>query len=136
MIWANCALAFDLWVRNGDRSLGETGGNPNLFWDVESDGLIVIDHNQAFDRDFSLEIFSETHAFRAQLSVICEDWILRQEYCNRFEKAMEDWQSICDTVPSDWWFVDAEHTVSTDFDVDETRRMLHDCQFAGFWSLR
>ena len=29
-------LAFDWWIRNGDRLLTERGGNPNLFWAPET----------------------------------------------------------------------------------------------------
>ncbi len=129
-------LAFDWWVRNGDRTLGEAGGNPNLFWDVESDGLVVLDHNQAFDREFSAEAFAATHAFRDQFGTISGDWILQQEYRSRFENVMTAWQSICDTVPPDWWFVDVERTVPTDFNLDETHQMLLRCLADGFWSLR
>lgn len=127
-------LAFDWWVCNADRTLGDTGGNPNLFWDVERETLVVIDHNQAFDRAFSSELFAETHAFRAQLHTIFTDWIVQKQYCSRFAKVMTEWQTICDTVPPDWWFVDAERTVPTDFDIEATRQLLLRCQIDGFWS--
>lgn len=55
-------LAFDWWVRNADRSLGETGGNPNLFWDTGNEALVVLDHNQAFDPGFSALDFVESRA--------------------------------------------------------------------------
>ena len=129
-------LAFDWWVHNADRSLGETGGNPNLFWDVEQEGLVVIDHNQAFDADFSAQDFAETHVFRAQLPTITGDWIVQQQYCNRFAEVMTEWLSICDTVPPDWWFVDAERTVPTDFDTEAARQLLLRYQSDGFWSLK
>lgn len=46
-------IAFDWWVRNGDRNLTVAGGNPNLLWNPEGEGsLVVIDHNLAFDPDF------------------------------------------------------------------------------------
>ena len=44
-------LIFDRWIRNGDRTLTEKGGNPNLFWQPNTRKLIMIDHNQAFDLD-------------------------------------------------------------------------------------
>lgn len=50
-------LAFDWWVRNGDRTLTDVGGNPNLFWNVDSEQLLVLDHNQAFDQTFTAEEF-------------------------------------------------------------------------------
>ncbi len=42
-------VAFDWWIKNGDRQLTEIGGNPNLLWTPESDSMVVIDHNMAFD---------------------------------------------------------------------------------------
>lgn len=39
---------FDHWIANGDRSLTDHGGNPNLFIRSPDDSLIVIDHNLAF----------------------------------------------------------------------------------------
>jgi hypothetical protein len=127
-------LAFDWWVRNGDRSLGDAGGNPNLFWDVENEGLVVIDHNQAFDQAFSSEDFIGLHAFRGEWRVLCGDWIVQQDYVERFRSALSDWGAICNTVPPEWWFVDAEQTVPTDFDVQATYELLMRCQANGFWS--
>ena len=128
-------LAFDWWVRNGDRSLGEMGGNPNLFWDVENECLVVIDHNQAFDPTFSVRDFADLHAFRDQSHVLFGDWVMQQRYVARFLEVMTDWEAICNTVPSEWWFVDAEQTVPTDFDVQAVRQLLMRCQSNGFWSL-
>lgn len=129
-------LAFDWWVHNADRTLGEAGGNPNLFWDVEQEGLVVIDHNQAFDRAFSAQVFAETHAFRDQLHAITGDWVVQQQYGMRFAQVMTGWQSICDTVPPGWWFVDPERTVPTDFDAEAARGLLLRCHSDGFWSVK
>lgn len=128
-------LAFDWWVRNGDRSLGESGGNPNLFWDVEGEGLVVIDHNQAFDPTFSPEDFVGLHVFRGEWPALLGDWIVQQRYAERFMAALSDWGAICNTVPPEWWFVDAELTVPTDFDVQAALQMLMRYQTNGFWSL-
>lgn len=129
-------LAFDWWVHNDDRSLGERGGNPNLFWDVEREGLVVIDHNQAFDPAFSSSDFVTAHAFRSQVRALFEDWIAQQTYTERFMRVMTDWSAICDTVPPEWWFIDAEQTVPTDFDAHVAQELLMDCQRDGFWSLK
>lgn len=66
-------LAFDWWVRNADRSLGELGGNPNLFWDANNAALVVIDHNQAFDPGFSAQDFVESHVFRSHWNALIGD---------------------------------------------------------------
>ena len=54
-------LVFDWWIANMDRMYTEEGGNPNLFWKPNSKELVVIDHNQAFDEDFSKENFFNLH---------------------------------------------------------------------------
>ena len=56
-------LAFDWWIHNNDRMLTESGGNPNLFWEPEGEQLVVIDHNQAFDPEFSAKDFLDYHVF-------------------------------------------------------------------------
>lgn len=128
-------VAFDWWIRNDDRTLGEAGGNPNLFWDERSGGLVVIDHNQAFDPTFSLQNFIDLHAFREEWDVLTGDWVMQQEYVQRFMAALSDWGDICNTVPPEWWFVDVEQTVKTDFDVQATYQLLMRCQTNAFWSL-
>ena len=59
-------LVFDWWLKNEDRHLTESGGNPNLLWDTSGEKLTVIDHNLAFDPDFNVVNFLDSHVF-AQL---------------------------------------------------------------------
>ena len=48
-------IAFDWWVHNGDRNMTPKGGNPNLLWNPEAEGsLVVIDHNLALILSFRL----------------------------------------------------------------------------------
>ncbi len=127
-------LAFDWWVRNGDRNLTETGGNPNLFWDVEKQSLVVIDHNQAFDPGFSEAEFFDLHVFSGQRHALFDDWVLRQEYNNRLAAVMADWTMICHTLPSAWWFVDVDETIPTEFDLNAVHADLMRFQDESFWS--
>lgn len=129
-------LAFDWWVRNDDRTLSEAGGNPNLFWDVETEQLVVIDHNQAFDAEFSVENFVYLHAFHGQIDALCGDWVMQQQYCNLFAQALSDWDVICNTVPPEWWFADPEQTLPADFDRDAMYQLLLRCQTDTFWKMR
>lgn len=46
--------AFDWWIKNGDRTLTEAGGNPNILWSETASQLYVIDHNLCFDEDVTL----------------------------------------------------------------------------------
>ena len=127
-------LAFDWWVHNADRTLTELGGNPNLFWDIETQELVVIDHNQAFDHEFSPADFVESHAFSGQWRAL-GDWVFRHQLAARFAEAMSDWAAICNTVPLEWWFVDLEQTVPTNFDLDATHQLLMRFQDQNFWNL-
>jgi hypothetical protein len=128
-------LAFDWWVQNADRTLSALGGNPNLFWDIETQKLVVIDHNQAFDRNFPPSEFAELHVFFAEWRDLAGDWDRQQKLASRFEAAMADWTAICNTVPPEWWFLDSEQTVRTDFDLDVTRQLLMEFQTPTFWRL-
>lgn len=41
--------AFDWWIKNGDRTLKDPGGNPNILWSETTNEPFIIDHNLAFD---------------------------------------------------------------------------------------
>jgi hypothetical protein len=43
---------FDYWIKNADRTLSESGGNPNLFYKQSTNEVVVVDHNLAFDSAF------------------------------------------------------------------------------------
>lgn len=45
--------AFDHWIANGDRSLGDEEGNPNLLYDLTEKKLVAFDHNLAFSTGYS-----------------------------------------------------------------------------------
>jgi len=129
-------LAFDWWVCNGDRSLTEAGGNPNLFWDIDEERLVVIDHNQAFEPSCSVDEIEDIHAFWGASYELVHDWVVQQGYVERFEAVLADWDAICHTVPQAWLFLDVEQTTPTNFDFDAVKWMLMRCKDAEFWSLK
>ena len=57
-------LLFDWWTANGDRTLTEDGGNPNILWVHRDQKPYVIDHNNAFD-ETALADFWSRHIFAA-----------------------------------------------------------------------
>lgn len=128
-------LVFDWWVSNADRNLNELCGNPNLLWDNSQKQLVVIDHNLAFDSNFSAEKFSG-HVFWGRADELLQNKVLQQEYEQRFAQAMSEWDAICSTVPAEWWFLDSEQTLPTDFDCNFAKQMLQRYQENGFWSLK
>ena len=56
-------LLFDWWILNGDRTLSEHGGNPNLLRRRSDRSLHIIDHNLAFDPE-AVRHFWTQHIFR------------------------------------------------------------------------
>lgn len=126
-------LAFDWWVRNGDRILTEHGGNPNLLWDPGVRELVVIDHNQAFDPDFDRKKFLDSHVFSQSGPSVFGDMVRRREYNERFRSALEAWDEIRDSLPEEWLFADPEMTVPADFDLDAAYQLLSRHERADFW---
>ncbi len=128
-------LVFDWWIRNQDRTLTTISGNPNLMWDAAAKRLVVIDHNLAFDREFSTVEFSETHVFRAQIPLVFHDLAERGTYTQRLRAALAVWPWACNNAPSEWWFADEECTVPTDFDAAATLALLNRFANEDFWRL-
>lgn len=128
-------LAFDWWVRNADRSLTETGGNPNLLWDASTSELVVIDHNQAFDSDFDTDAFLTTHIFKAEFHALSSDLVLMAQYSARMKATLELWDYAWGLVPDEWLFHDDEQTIPIDFDPIASAALLARCNDQDLWRL-
>ena len=129
-------IAFDWWVRNGDRNLTPMGGNPNLLWNPEDGGsLVVIDHNLAFDPDFSEQEFLKLHVFADDISTMFSDFIVRDAYKVRFAGALGIWAEACDNVPESWGFVDPEQTIPVSFHLTAVMDLLDRAFTDAFWQL-
>ncbi len=126
-------LIFDFWLRNEDRHLTERGGNPNLLWDVRSDALTVIDHNQAFDPDFSPARFLESHVFADCWNRVFSDHVERRKYQERMAKVLSGLEAIRVNIPDSWWFVD--DGVPANITWDEIATCLERCRQEYFWKL-
>jgi hypothetical protein len=116
--------AFDFWIGNGDRTLTETGGNPNLFWELTKEEVVVLDHNLAFDPLFSREELLQLHVFRVDLLEVLTDVRLRSEYGSRFAEALSDWEALISGIPEDWLFLDRDHTMDASIDFGWMRSWL------------
>jgi len=128
-------LVFDWWVRNGDRTLTTLSGNPNLLWAAGRRGLVVIDHNLAFDQEFDAAQFADTHVFSGQIPFVFQDLVEPQVYMGRLQRALAVWPDACNNAPEAWWFVDDEKTVRTEFDSANALAMLNRCTTQEFWRL-
>jgi hypothetical protein len=129
-------LMFDWWVHNGDRNLTELGGNPNLLWaNDQPTRLTMIDHNLAFDPDFNCLDFLKFHVFSEELIALFSDFLLRESYSARFNQAFQSWDDICDTLPSEWFFMDAEKTLPVNYPFDAVKKLLERASSEAFWRL-
>ena len=126
-------LAFDWWICNWDRTLSESGGNPNLFWEPEDERLVVIDHNQAFDDNFDSENFLKYHVFSRQCHDLFGDVLYRQGYEKIFQNALNQWQNICVTIPENWHYLDAEMSIPANIQLDAIFTILNRCTTETFW---
>jgi hypothetical protein len=122
-------LVFDWWLRNGDR----TRGNPNLLWDAAQSALVVIDHNQAFDSDFSIPDFLAHHLFSAQRNAVFGDLAEQARYSERLATALSVWAEACDNVPSEWFWENDEQDVPATFDHTAAKALAARCSSPDFW---
>lgn len=125
--------AFDWWVMNGDRTLTEAGGNPNILWS-ETDGRpYIIDHNLAFDQTVTFRSQLTSHIFAASLTEICRQSVLQTHYSRQFEKALLELPAIINELPERWHYLDDALTVESPFAVDVVEATLNRYRLDEFW---
>lgn len=129
---ATDVLVFDWWLHNEDRHLTALGGNPNLLWDMQASQLAVIDHNQAFDRNFSPGQFLGTHVFAENWNCVYGDVLERARYITKMKAALSGLGFIRDNIPPSWWQVD--DGVPADLAWDEIVVCLDRCRRDDFWN--
>ncbi len=125
--------AFDWWIQNGDRTLTDAGGNPNLLWSETARRLLVIDHNLAFDEEVTLHSQLESHIFRSSLSEVCDHADLQENYNARFEKALMDLPQILGDIPERWHYVDDACTIDINLSLDRVENILKRHRVPAFW---
>lgn len=119
-------LVFDWWIRNMDRSLGNT----NLLFNPTRKELVVIDHNLAFDPSFSKYEFLKTHLFAAQWQSIEDDLMTQAQYMERLSKAMTGLDEIWNNAPSEWRWENSEMDVPAKVDLALVKKILSRCEDA------
>ncbi|MEX0144326.1 HipA family kinase [Janthinobacterium aestuarii] len=129
---ASDVLVFDWWLHNEDRHLTARGGNPNLLWDMQSSALVVIDHNQAFDRHFDPRNFLKTHVFSSRWNDIFSDHFQREHYARKLAAILPKLADIRANIPDSWWYVD--EGVPADVTWDEIEACLQRCRREDFWN--
>ena len=126
-------VAFDWWVKNGDRTLTESGGNPNILWSESSGQPFIIDHNLAFDESVTLNSQLESHIFAASAAEICDSTALQVHYQAKFESALAELDSIIGDIPQRWHYVDDAETVEINFSVESVITLLTRYRVRAFW---
>ncbi|WP_322406007.1 HipA family kinase [Idiomarina sp. PL1-037] len=96
---------FDLWVRNGDRTLSMKGGNPNVFYQPAEQRFWALDHNLAFDDSFEFYDFTKDHLGR-DAWIQQRDLLSRQLYQDRASNCLRQLDEIFSRVPDEWDLTD------------------------------
>ncbi len=131
-------LMFDYWVQNADRIFG----NPNLLWLATEQKLVVIDHNLAFDDEFSVQGFfgilndGSAHVFADMHEQIFSDLVEIERYKHKMEACLPVFEQSIVSVPRDWNFTDADEKEDLEIDYDSKRRVLERFKDDEFWELK
>jgi len=124
---------FDRWIRNGDRTLTEHGGNPNLLWDASKESIYVIDHNLAFDNSVSLDELLKTHVFASAMSNLAQVSLLSDDIKYYFNNALLDWEGIVEAIPEEWFFSYSDGTIRVPYDLNRVQATLRRIENEDFW---
>ncbi|KEQ09327.1 HipA family kinase [Pseudorhizobium pelagicum] len=125
--------AFDWWIMNGDRTLTESGGNPNILWSERNKTAVIIDHNLAFDPSVTLNSQLSDHVFAGALAEICEDPELQSRYGIRFTQVMSELPNIIGDIPPRWHYVDDQETVEISLSTATVEAALQRFMMPDFW---
>lgn len=125
-------LIFDWLIQNGDRCLGEHGGNVNLLLDQEG-ALAVIDHNAAFELQLSHDEFCQFHVFRDLIGSERDDLLARLKYTPELDAALADWGRIAALLPDEWLYRDRDHVDETEPTLAKRLEMLQRYRAELFW---
>ena len=101
-------LLFDWWTANGDRTLSEHGGNPNLLWVHRDHKVHVIDHNLAFDETALTEFWSQ-HIFAADRGLWTTQF--REQIRPSMQDALRNLDEWWQQMPEGWTEIESGITL-------------------------
>ncbi|MDN2582160.1 HipA family kinase [Aquibium sp. ELW1220] len=127
-------MVFDRWVRNYDRSLSAKGGNPNLLWANDTESVVLIDHNNAFDDALPGQAFAAQHIFGSEFMPLCHDKAGIASYVERLDHAVQRWPETVSSLPPEWLHLDTMESVPVNFNFAEAGAVLCEHRSEGFWS--
>jgi hypothetical protein len=120
-------LVFDWWIQNEDRNTGNT----NLLFDDSQGSLIVIDHNLAFDQQFSSDNFISLHLFRHHWHTITSDPKIQQQFKYWLLQALPAFEQAQSSMPLSW--LESEELLPNAIDLDYFKALLTRCDNDEFW---
>ena len=94
----------------------------------------MIDHNLAFDPEFSAKDFVELHVFADKIPLMFSDFLLRDAYTERFRETLGIWEEACHNLPRSWMFIDPDQTIPVEFSFARIRALLDQAFTDSFWS--
>lgn len=100
-------LLFDWWIHNDDRRFADEKGNMNLLWDVPESKLVIIDHNNAFDDQFSADEFWCKHVFRQDpVLAFSPDFV--ESVTDKMDCSFDSLDKYFSQIPEEWFFEEEE----------------------------
>ena len=93
---------FDYWIRNEDRTMTESGGNPNLFYRAASKQYVVLDHNLAFDSGYNFKTNAKLHVAYNAWFGSQHDALWRTHYSEKLAIALQGLAQYAATLPATW----------------------------------
>lgn len=118
--------AFDHWIANGDRSLGDEDGNPNLLYNLTEKKLIAFDHNLAFSARYSASELA-VHAGRRSWRAIGRSTGFIPMLLGKMEKARLAFDALVSDLPYEWVEDRSGFTAAAAATLDR-------CDTPGFWA--
>lgn len=118
--------AFDHWIANGDRSLGDEDGNPNLLYDLTDKKLVAFDHNLAFSTGYNSAELA-VHAGRRSWQAIGRSDGFIPRLLAKMETARLVFNALVSDLPYEWLEDRPSFTVTA-------AAILDRCNTPGFWT--
>ena len=117
------AYLFDYWIKNEDRKMGPTAGNPNTLVHYDRDEFCLIDHDNAFDPEFSLSQFLQLHIGRQGKEL----WLLeatRQRWSEKAAAALSELDDIWRELPEEWVYSNLDNPDEARYTINRYRSIL------------
>jgi len=124
-------LLFDWWIRNDDRVLGPSGGNPNVLF--SGDEIWVIDHHNGFSKTFDVSRFGKDHVFRDASAIWTPPW--KERLFSRMNDANSSFSDIWDSIPLAFHPEKDDTSEASALERDRISEILAYRNTADFWNI-